>query len=146
MSMMEPNEAVCRFAEVYTTAATGRVFGHRITGASAGPQLVVAGHGTAAMQVFLRLMAIPTLPWMRGRLVLIQLDAMDDLIHDISGLTSLGPVDRTMILADANGPDANGADDGLLHRNYHLVLGVCTQLGMISGRGVTAAKSLEPCS
>lgn len=121
------------YVEVMTNEKTGMAFGYRLTGASAGPQLVVAGTCPSAEKVFDRLLAIPSLPWMRGNLVLIRLDALDNLLGDLSSLSPLGPVDRTLVLPL---PDAKELDETLTLHSYHMVLRACAELGMISGRGV----------
>lgn len=124
------------YLEVFSTQRTGKVFGYRLVGASAGPQLVVAGHCEASSDVFERLLDIPTLPWIRGNLVLIRLDALDDLVLDISSIAHIGVVDRTLILPDS-GPDVER--ELMQRRNYHMILRTCAQLGMIAGRGVASA-------
>lgn len=121
------------YLEVFCTRKTGTVFGYRLVGATPGPQLVVAGHCAASADVFERLLDIPTLPWMRGNLVLIRLDALDDLVQDITSISHIGIVDRTVILPYGV---AAGDTDALKRRTYHQILRTCTQLGMISGRGV----------
>ena len=121
------------FLEVLTTQAGGRVFGHRLVGASPGPQAVAAGTCSAAEEVFDRLLSIPTLRWMRGTLVLIRLDALDDPVGELSVLPPIGHVDRTLMLP---WPDADTPEDLLVRRSYHMVLRLCAKLGMIAGRGV----------
>lgn len=131
------------FVEVLTSDKDGSVFGYRLVGAAPGPQLVVVGQWAAAETVFDRLMSIPTLPWMRGRLVLIRTDVLDGMLGDPSSLCPLGNIDRTLILPCAN---AGALGDADVLRAYHMVLRVCTDLGMISGRGVlrrTAEKQLQ---
>ncbi|WP_157033288.1 hypothetical protein [Loktanella sp. S4079] len=122
------------FAEVLATKKTGRPFGYRLQGSSAGPQLVVAAAHPKTEAVFERILRIPTLPWMRGTMVLIKLDALDDLFADLGLLDPLGQVDRTIMLPWA---DTKAARDRQLRHNYHLILRACTELGMISGRGVS---------
>lgn len=126
----------CGYLEVFCTPDTGTPFGYRLVGASPGPQLVVAGHCTASADIFDRLLNIPTLPWMRGNLVLIRLDALDNLVQDIGSIAHIGTVDRTVILPnDADAP----LDERAQRRTYHAILRTCAQLGMISGRGVAPA-------
>ena len=129
-------ERECGYLEVFTTQFTGTVFGYRIVGSKLGPQVVVAGSCDASTAVFERLLAIPTLPWLRGNLVLILLDALDDIVHDISSIESIGHVDRTIMLANSPTDDGGKA---LNQKNYHMILRVCAELGMISGRGVASA-------
>ncbi len=115
------------------TDRTSTAFGYRLVGAKPGPQVVVAGICPAAEGVFERLLSIPTLRWMRGNLVVVRLDVLDDLVQDISSLAPLGVVDRTVVLPVADTEEGNALRVG---RNYHLVLRTCTELGMIAGRGV----------
>lgn len=122
-------ETDCSYLQVLVTHASGKVFGHRVIGAKQGPQLVVTGHGRMASRVFERLLGIPTLPWLRGALVLIRLDSIEDADADLDQFADFGVIDRTLALED-------GLVDQVKLRNYRLVLGACTQLGMIDGRGV----------
>ncbi|MEL6418525.1 MAG: hypothetical protein AAFQ55_07860 [Pseudomonadota bacterium] len=126
-------ESDAGYVEVLTTSQ-GAVFGYRLKGASAGPQVVVAGVCPNAEQVFERLLLTPTLPWMRGTLIVIRLDALDDMLGDLHGLAPLGPIDRTIILPWSS---ANQSNETEVRRNYHIVLRACADLGMISGRGVS---------
>lgn len=122
----------CSFVNVLTTQSTGAIFGYRLQGAAAGPQLVVAGTCSNAVAAFDRILRIPTLPWMKGTLVLIQLDKLADIDADLSALPNLGAIDRTLILPwDQNG----GAL--AVRRSCNQVLRACTDLGMIRGRGVS---------
>lgn len=121
------------FVELFATENSGAVFAYRLVGAAAGPQLVVAGTCPSAATVFERLLSIPTLPWMRGSLVLVRLDALEDVASDVGGLEPLGPVDRTIVLTGAG---VGAEDEALARRNYHAVLRACAELGMIAGRGV----------
>ena len=127
-------DATAGFVDVLTTENNGRVFGYRLTGATAGPCIVVAGSCGSAMPVFERLLSIPTLPWMRGSLVLVQLDRLDDIPADLGAITPLGPIDRTIMLPWGY---AKAPDDLSIRRNYHLVLRACAGMGMIAGRGVS---------
>ena len=129
------SERDCGYLEVFSTLKTGRTFGYRLVGASPGPQLVVAGHCGESADIFDRLLQIPTLPWMRGNLVLIRLDALDDLVQDIASIAHIGVVDRTMMLPLG---ESDRIDEVIQRRTYHSILRTCAQLGMISGRGVTS--------
>lgn len=124
---------VSGFVEVLTTQISGEVFGYRFVGHAAGPQVAVIGACASAGQAFDRLLSIPTLPWMRGNLVLIRADVLECIVGDLSSLTQVGAVDRTMILPWTN---LEQADPVLVRRYYRDVLRACARLGMISGRGV----------
>lgn len=121
------------YIEALTATAKGTVIGYRLVGASAGPQLVVAGICPSSEHVFDRLLSIPTLPWMRGSLVLIRTSALDNLLSDLPSVSVLGEIDRTMVLPFS---DTEKADETIIRRSYHQVLRACASLGMISGRGV----------
>ncbi len=121
------------YVEILTTERTGTDFAYRLVGASAGPQVAVAGVCPSAGRVFDRLLSIPSLPWMRGNLILIRLDALDNLLGELSSLSPLGEIDQTIILPWT---DEGAADDALIRRSYHMVLRACADLGMITGRGV----------
>lgn len=129
----KPNERESGFVEVLATRHDGIPFGYRFQGHRSGPQLVVAGLCPSAAGVFDRIIQIPTLPWMRGTLTLIMLDAFNDLTGNENQFDPLGPIDRTIMLpAMVNG----SSNEGDLKRHYHTVLSACAALGMISGRGV----------
>ncbi|MBY6057165.1 hypothetical protein [Leisingera daeponensis] len=127
------SEADFGYTEALTAAADGTVLGYRLVGASAGPQLVVAGICPSTEHVFDRLLSIPTLPWMRGSLVLIRAGALDNLLSDLSSVSVLGENDRTLVLPFT---DTDRIDERTVRRSYHQVLRACASLGMISGRGV----------
>lgn len=130
------NENESGFVEVLTTARTGTAFGCRLVGAKPGPQLAVAGVCPSAEIVFDRLLSIPTLPWLRGNLILLRLDVLDDILMELSSLSSMGEIDRTVMLPWV---DPDQEDRQTLRRSYHMVLRACADLGMISGRGVAPA-------
>lgn len=124
--------ATSGYIQVLTTESTGTVYGYRFVGAKAGPQIVVAGHCDSAQEVFDRLIAIPTLPWMRGSMVFVRLDMLDDINADFAALSPLGQVDRTIVLPLADSTDK----ERTIRTAYHAVLRAFAGLGMISGRGV----------
>ena len=84
--------------------------------------------------MFDRLLMIPTLPWMRGNLLLIKLNDLHDLVDEIAALRPVGKIDRTVLLPWGSG---DLSDDQLIKRGYHSVLRACADLGMITGRGVS---------
>ncbi|MEJ6404929.1 hypothetical protein [Yoonia sp. 2307UL14-13] len=115
--------------DVMTAAERDAPLGYRLGGFRAGPSLVVTGCDRVAEAVFDRLLAVPTLAWMRGRLTLIFMDRLDGEAFD--ELEPSLPVDQTIIL-----PHDAVADD-MVTAAYWMVLRACTQLGMIDGRGVS---------
>ena len=119
--------------EDLTDPATGTRIGYRLVGNWRGPQLVVAGHGALADRVFERILAIPTLPWIRGRLVMVRLDAIGEYAGSLELLHPLGEVDRTLMLPFAS--SEHFAVD--VREGYQSVLRAAAELGMIRGRGVS---------
>lgn len=110
------------------------IIGHRVGGALVGPQLLVAGIGPLSDLVFQRLLLIPTLGWMRGQLTLVNLTKLDAFGLDIgdAGISSETP-DEVMFLPY----DADPAHHEVVSKEgCWAILRLCTQLGMISGRGV----------
>ncbi|NNE35404.1 MAG: hypothetical protein HKN13_09215 [Rhodothermales bacterium] len=69
---------------------------------------------------------------MRGTLVLINLDLLDDLKCDLSSIRRLGTIDGTLILPYIGVEDENETNVIL---SYHSVLRTCAELGMIAGCG-----------
>jgi hypothetical protein len=122
----------CGFVEVLNDARDARPFGFRIGGARPGPTAVVAGYSPVACEIYSLLLELPTLPWLRGALVLITLDALNDASIDKELSDLIGPVDRTLHLPFP----ARGDQEAALREGYWAILKLCTQLGMISGRGV----------
>lgn len=130
-----PSESDCGYVEVLTTHNTGAVYGHRLVGAAAGPQVLIAGFCPSAEQVFERILSIPTLPWMRGTLLLVRLELLDDLPEDLSSYSGFGKVDHTVVLPWCESCEL---DETHIRRCYYMTLRTCADLGMISGRGVPA--------
>ena len=130
------SEAKCGYVEVLTTERAGSPFGYRLVGASPGPQIVVAGYCSSAELVFDRLLSNPTLAWICGNLVLINLDLLDDLMSELSSIPRLGTTDQTLILPYI---DVGDGDEAIVRHSYHMVLRACADLGMIAGPGVASA-------
>ncbi|AHD03046.1 hypothetical protein [Leisingera methylohalidivorans] len=126
-------EAGHGYVEALTATADGAVVGYRLVGASSGPQVVVAGICPASEHVFDRLLAIPTLSWIRGILVLIRIEALDNLLSVLPSVLASGEIDRTLVLPFS---DAEQADGRVIRRSCHRVLRAWASLGMISGRGL----------
>ncbi len=113
--------------------------GYVIGGCKPGPDILVAGYRPVADKVFDRLLKIPSLPWLRGTLYLIRLEALADTApgSDIAGLSGKD-FDKTIILP------LSAALDGevdLIAESYQRVLGMCAELGMIQGRGLYQRRS-----
>ena len=124
----------CRFVEVLTTARDGGTFGHKLTGAHSGPNVLVAGHRNLVSGILERLIALPTLPWMRGAITLIILEDLDFESYVQSLRT--GPADLfDEILCLPYTADRESTEDAAL-QGYRTILRQCARLGMIAGRGV----------
>lgn len=110
----------------------GTPFGYRFLGSGSGPQLAVAGDRASLAPVFDALREIPSLPWMRGAIVLVDLDTLARA-RRWEALDGLGPIDRTVTLPF----DLDHSGSARLKRRIcNHVLGVAASLGMIAGRGV----------
>lgn len=112
----------------------GTVIGHRVGGTLAGPQVLVAGISPLSDLVYKRLLAIPTLGWMRGQLTLVNLTKLDAFELEVgdAGIATETP-DEVMFLPY----DCDPAHyDQVSKEGCWAILRLCTQLGMISGRGV----------
>lgn len=72
--LLHAAQADATYVEVFTCDRDSAVFGYRLVGASAGPQVAVLGSCAAAELAFDRLETLPTFPRMRGNLVLIRTD------------------------------------------------------------------------
>jgi hypothetical protein len=116
-------------------ARTGAVIGYRIAGAVAGPLALATGRKHDAEDAFWRLVTLSSLPRLRGELVLIYQDIIDDSgsgseIEDLLARTYDGSVFISY-------QDARGTVRAAQKRNaYWLVLRLCARLGMITGRGI----------
>lgn len=131
--------AGCGFVEVLDHSRDARAFGYRIGGARPGPTVVVAGYAPVAPGIYDRLLKLPTLPWMRGTLVLVTLDALDAAAIDEELVGQTGPVERILLLPYP----ARSDSEREIRRGYWTVLKTCARLGMISGRGVAADSGRE---
>ena len=120
----------CGFLEVFTTEATGEPYAYRLLGVRRGPQLAIAGHGAPADAVFDRLLSIPSLPYIHGSLLLVQLDRLNKSFDDLDRLTLRAPIDRIFMLPSCE------TGTVFIRRLCSDVLRVVAGLGMIGGRGV----------
>lgn len=114
--------------------------GHHIVGHRRGPTLLVLGDRVVMEPVYRRILQLPSLPWIRGDLILGKLaggqPALDDAMQR-SITQHCGLIDDTLHLVGSTG------DENAL---YWTVLQFCTQYGMISGRGVPQrATTLRLC-
>lgn len=127
----------CGWVEVLTDAATGATVGFHIDGHHAGPRLVVAGFNPVAGLTFDRLLSLPTLGWMRGSLTLLT-------VNDVSG--AIAPhryLERADELHFLPYTLRQAEAKTFAGRGYWEVLRICSNLFMISGRGVPSATISE---
>lgn len=92
-------------------SAAGRLLGHAVAGCQTGPGLLVAGAGEDTDRVFQRVLELPAMGSINGRLVLLRLDRLDDA-DDRAELDRLSdclrPVTDTFFLSAV---DLSGADN-----------------------------------
>ncbi|SMX46604.1 hypothetical protein [Actibacterium lipolyticum] len=124
-----------KFVKTLSAGNTAAPLGYCIGGTRPGPYVLVSGHSTISDSVYERLLAIPTLSWMRGKLFLVQLDTLDEQLNsnplkELEGLH----FDKTFFLPFCAMP---AFTQDAIEQGYRSVLRVCTQLGMIDGRGVS---------
>lgn len=122
-------------------AAGDDVCGYRIRGAAPGPVALAVGRRDAAGESFHRLAQLSSLPWLRGELVLVFEDALDD---PASGLTRddvcARIIDGAVYINFDPTAIAGRAKRAKARREvYWTVLRLMTRLGMIAGRGVPDA-------
>jgi hypothetical protein len=99
-----------------------------ITGARPGPTLMIVG--TDLSDVIDRLMALPSLGWIRGKLIFVNLNenaAWTKHAQLDHAKTRYGPIDGTLDLSDT----PSTATD-----TYWNILRFCSSYRVISGRGV----------
>lgn len=99
---------------------SGRAVGWRHGGLRPGPRVLVGVASALLDPLDARLRALPSLPWMRGRVDLVGLDALADDLW-----TPRTPVDATLAIPAGDAPGA-----------ARIVLRLCARLGMIEGRGL----------
>ena len=107
-------------APVPVTAPSGAPVGWRHGGLRPGPRVVVAVAADLLGPLNDHLAALPSLPWMRGRIDLVSDDAL------VSGAWRPGgPVDATLSLMGGPAPEA-----------ARTLLRLCARLGIVAGRGL----------
>ena len=119
-------ETVGPFMEVLTADRSGETVGYRLPGVRHGPNVVIAVASHLMEPLTKRLAALPTLPWMRGALEIVDLDAVAD-----EAWRPTRPIDATLSLP-SHLPCEYAERDG-----YRTILRLCARLGMIEGRVVT---------
>ncbi len=134
-----PEVSEAKHVEVLTSAGSGAVIGYRLQGGRAGPSVLVAGHNPFAEGIYDRLMALPTLPWLRGSLCLIILETFDNEACPDSLLTDPSDKFDEVLFLPYSPETENGPE--MIKEGYWMVLRLCAQLGMIDGRGVSSARN-----
>lgn len=113
-------------------SASGRSIGHAAGGRGDGPGLVVAGAGNEADLVFQRVLDLPGLGALNGRLVLLNLDRFDhpgDLAELDRLASSVRPVTDTLFLS-AIALDGFGQGATRTDALFDALLGFCAQHGL----------------
>lgn len=133
----DPQES--HISELYLPESNRR-FGFRVGGLVNGPDVVVACQAALARQVYQRLLLIPSLNRLKGKLFLISLDRLDDLqeLGSLRGLLGVnGPIDHILTLpaVELDTLDEIAATE-LVRRKYYAVLRLCARMGMVQGRGI----------
>lgn len=123
-----------KYIETLELPGSCQQVGYRFGGAFPGPKLLIAGDGPLIEQAFARLSNLPTFPWMRGQLWLIQLGPLEDgCLSRLSQSFWDTPFDEMILLPFAA---EQKASKQAVDEAYWSVLRLCADLGMISGRGV----------
>lgn len=123
-----------RYVEVINHSATSQHAGYRIGGAFSGPKLLVAADAALLDSVFERLSNLPTLPWMRGELWMINLTSLNETaVSHLPNSIWDAPFDETILLPFVTD---ERPEKPTVTAAYWTVLRLCSDLGMISGRGV----------
>lgn len=122
---------------IFGQAGTALV-GYAVKGAMPGPRAVVSGFEPVAGPTYKRIVALPALPFIRGELVLAFADRVS--VADMRQMNGAGGVDAAdeVLFLPFRG-EANTDPFDLRRASqeaYWSILGMCTRLGMISGRGV----------
>ena len=102
--------------------------GCRLGGRRAGPTLLVATGPGLYHALHGRLLRLPSLPWMRGSMILARLAEIRDTPDD-------GRIDDIVALPQS------ATDPVTIAEAYWTVLRKATAMGMIDGRGVPATQS-----
>lgn len=119
-------------------ASTGDVAGYRISGVNAGPTALATGFRDTVAPAFHQLARLPSLPRLHGQIILAFTDQIEVPGCGFSGRDLFSErIDGSIFLAFHATRNTAPKDLRNAHREaYWSVLRLCTQLGMISGRGV----------
>lgn len=122
---------LAHLVDVLASKSGAEPAGYRLGGYLSGPSIVALGHDPVAGAVFERLLSVPTLAWMRGRLSLVFSDRIcsrgwTEIVQD-------GHVNQTILLPISGSPKRLSTN---IDAGYWAVLRTCAYLGMIEGRGI----------
>ena len=119
-------------------ARSGDVAGYRIIGAANGPRVLATGYRPVVGEAFHRLAQLPNLPWLRGSVTLVFSEAADGHSKELSWSELFNDQIDGVVLVTAQSLDVVPPDqrEDLRQEAYWTVLRLCTDLGMIAGRGV----------
>ena len=132
----------CKFVEVLTATESGEAIGVCFGGARPGPNAIVASDERLIDALSDRLQALPTLPWMWGRLHLVALDGIECAsLSDIKQCLPDTAFDEMVLLPYAPGADTH---DLSIDQAYWVTLRLCRNLGMIAGRGISDGIFTDP--
>lgn len=127
------------------TPSGGESIGFRIDGAESGPTMLASGYRGTITPVFRRLARLPSLPRLRGRLLLAYVDVIQ-IRGAETRLDSLfdEAIDRSVFLGFERRPDTTPEVVARFEREaYWTILRVCAGLGMIAGRGIPGNRTLS---
>lgn len=123
-----------RFVEILTAPITGNAIGYGFGGSLPGPNALVAGDAALIEALSERLLRLPTLPWMWGKLYLVSIDGSDCAdLEDVRDCLAEVQLDELILLPHTKTLQGwqQSVDQG-----YWTTLRLCSRLGMIEGRGV----------
>lgn len=122
---------------IFGQAGTALV-GYTIKGAAPGPRAVVSGFEPVAGMAFKRIISLPSLPFIRGELALVYTDRVSTAdLGRLGGDGGADAADEVLFLPFRTDADTDPFDQRRAAQEaYWSILGMCTRLGMISGRGV----------
>ena len=118
---------ISSLVEVVPSTLDDEIGAYRLGGYFSGPSVMLLGHDTAADLVFDRLLCLPTLAWMRGKMTLVFVDRLST--NGWKDIVQHEHIDRTFILPFLLNKDTCNVQ-------YWRILRACAKLGMINGRGV----------
>jgi hypothetical protein len=121
-------QAECKFVEVLTSETSGEIIGHRFAGSQSGPNALIAGDADLIASIYNRLIGMPTLPWVRGSVYLVEIDGIELFdMRDVKSCLSDVVFDEIILLPNGQ---TEPVRQHAVHRAYWALLRLCRQLGM----------------